>query len=67
MLKVSIIIIIRDKDNLSFLSECLQSLWNQTYKNWELLILDDASADNTAAVVAGIRGDDHRVIYSPSP
>ena len=39
MLKVSIIIIIRDKDNLSFLSECLQSLWNQTYKNWEVVFV----------------------------
>lgn len=45
----------------------IESVLNQTYKNWELLILDDASSDNTAAVVSGIIGDDQRVIYSPSP
>lgn len=45
----------------------IKSVLEQTYENWELLILDDASSDSTAAVVAGIRGDDPRVIYSPSP
>lgn len=44
----------------------IQSVLNQTYQNWELLILDDASTDNTASVVASIVADDPRVIFSPA-
>lgn len=42
----------------------IKSVLDQTYQNWELLILDDASTDNTAAIVASVAGSDPRVIYS---
>lgn len=31
-----------------FIAECLDSIKNQTYKNWELIVADDASPDNSA-------------------
>lgn len=34
-----------------FITECLDSIKNQTYKNWELIIADDASKDNSAEVM----------------
>lgn len=33
-----------------FITECLDSIKNQTYKNWELIIADDASTDNSMEV-----------------
>jgi glycosyltransferase involved in cell wall biosynthesis len=42
---VSIVVTIYNK--LPYLSECLTSLLNQTYSNWELIIIDDASTDGS--------------------
>ena len=34
-----------------FIGETIESIISQTYKNWELLITDDCSSDNTEEVV----------------
>lgn len=46
--------------------EAIESVLSQTYQNWELLILDDASTDDTATVVATVAANDPRVIFSPA-
>ena len=45
-----------------FLSEALESVIAQTYENWECLIIDDGSTDNTRAVL-DTYGDRLRYIY----
>lgn len=39
------------KNSSEFLSQCLESIIHQTYTNWELLIVDDHSTDNSYEIV----------------
>jgi len=44
-------ILVPFKNTERFLNECLNSILAQTYKNWELLIVDDASTDSSYDIV----------------
>ena len=41
----------------------LDSLLNQTYKDWECLIIDDYSSDNTKEIVDKYIQSDNRFVY----
>jgi len=45
----------------SFISETIQSVIDQTYPNWEMLVVDDLSPDNTREVVQEWSARDSRV------
>lgn len=48
-----------------YITAAIDSVRKQTYQNWELLILDDASTDNTQALLANYAGD-RRIIFLPT-
>lgn len=47
-------IIMPSYNTAQYIAETIQSVINQTYQNWELIIVDDCSTDNTDIVVAEI-------------
>ena len=54
-------IIMPSYNTASFIEETIQSVLNQTYTNWELIIVDDCSTDNTDEVLENIK--DSRIRY----
>lgn len=46
-----------------FLSKAIRSVINQSYENWELIIVDDGSTDNTQRVVSEFQINDSRIKY----
>ncbi|WP_242117939.1 glycosyltransferase family 2 protein [Aestuariivivens sediminicola] len=62
---VSIVIPVYNRENL--ISETLDSILNQTYINWECLVIDDGSTDNTQAVVNRYSIKDERIRYYERP
>jgi glycosyltransferase involved in cell wall biosynthesis len=57
----SVSIIMPTYNNRRYIGQAIQSVLEQSYANWELLIVDDGSVDDTGKVVAGI--DDPRISY----
>ena len=59
MIKFSIVIPTYNRG--SFIHKVIESLLNQTYKNFEILVVDDGSTDNTQEIVEQF--SDSRVTY----
>jgi glycosyltransferase involved in cell wall biosynthesis len=49
------------------IGETLDSILSQTYKNWECIIIDDGSTDNTNVIVAEYLQKDRRFQYHHRP
>jgi glycosyltransferase involved in cell wall biosynthesis len=63
--KVSIII--GTFNRAHFILESLKSVFQQTFKDWECLIIDDGSSDNTKQIVSSYIIDDKRFNYLERP
>jgi len=56
-------IVLPTYNRAAFLKKTIGSVQAQTYPNWELIIIDDGSKDNTAEIVAGLMAIDNRIRY----
>ena len=55
-------IIMPSYNTANYISESIQSVLNQTYKNWELIIVDDCSSDNTLEILSKFNDKRIRII-----
>ena len=46
-----------------FIAEAIQSVQAQTYANWELIIVDDCSTDQTRTIIEKFALEDKRIIF----
>lgn len=60
-------IIIPTYNRAHLIGETFDSIIDQTYTNWECIVVDDGSTDNTAAVVAKYIENDNRFQYHQRP
>lgn len=58
---ISVIIPIYNAEN--YLSECIESVINQTYQDWELLLVDDESSDSSPRICKKYANGDPRISY----
>ncbi|SFI24266.1 glycosyltransferase family 2 protein [Halpernia frigidisoli] len=59
-MKKTVSIIIPNYNRANLIVETLESIVAQTYKNWECLIIDDGSKDNSIEVINNFIAVDHR-------
>ncbi len=50
-----------------YIEAAVRSVMNQSYKNWELFVIDDSSTDNTAAILDCLAAEDERVCFIKNP
>ena len=61
MPKVSIIVPVYNSEK--FLKKCIESMINQTYKDIEIIIIDDGSKDNSREIIQEYQNKDSRIKY----
>ncbi len=59
-------IIMAAKDTARYLPDCLDSIVNQTYQNWELIAVNDHSSDATPSILKSYSEKDNRIRYYDS-
>jgi len=47
----------------TYLKQSIDSVIDQTYTNWELIIIDDCSADNSVSIIEQFSNDDDRIKF----
>lgn len=63
MHKPTVSIVMSTYNDALFLEKAIRSVIKQTFKNWEFIIINDASVDNTDSILRKFRQKDKRIIY----
>ena len=59
MPKISIIVPLYNSEK--YLARCIKSILNQTFKNFELILVDDGSIDGSLSICEGFAEKDTRI------
>jgi glycosyltransferase involved in cell wall biosynthesis len=54
-------VLIANYNNSLFLADCIASVYKQTYKNWEIVFVDDCSTDNSLQIINSCAAKDSRI------
>ena len=60
-MKPDISVIMSVYNGETYLEEAIESVINQTFKNWELIVINDCSTDSTAEILDGLSAKDERI------
>ena len=58
-MKISVVVPMYNAER--YIQRCIRSVQNQTYGNWELIIVDDGSVDSSSLVVGSMAESDGRI------
>jgi glycosyltransferase involved in cell wall biosynthesis len=59
MVKISIIIPVYNTEK--YLDQCIQSILNQSYTNFEIILIDDGSTDSSLSICESYELKDNRI------
>ena len=57
-------VLIANYNNARFLKTALDSVINQSYKNWEIILIDDGSTDNFQEIIGDYLDEERLLIFS---
>ena len=60
--EVSVLMTIYNHQN--YLKNSIKSIINQSYKNWELIAIDNGSTDNSAKILKKIKKKKNKIFFS---
>ena len=63
-IKISVVMAVYNGE--VYLREAMESIIRQTYQNWELIVVDDASTDRTPQILAGYQDQRIHVLTNPT-
>lgn len=61
MPKISVIVPVYNAER--FLVRCIESILNQTYTDFELILINDGSSDNSSSIIKDYLNKDNRIIF----
>ena len=61
--KIMVTVVIYTNNAEKNLKKCVYSILNQTYEDFEILIIDDASADRTSEIALSLEEEDERIRF----
>lgn len=67
MTQIKVTIIMATYNRVHFIEETLRSIQNQTFENWECLIIEDGGTDNTLEIITPILDLDKRFKFYNRP
>ena len=60
-MKPDVSIIMSVYNGETYLKEAIESVRNQSFRNWELIVINDCSTDSTAEILADFASKDERI------